>query len=83
LALWLLRRRAKPGVPTAIFSLTLSALRILIFQVRAFPGASPQSLLIRGPVIYGLSILFSLLLLIFSIDLTSLFRQSRRSGFEQ
>ncbi|NLB44663.1 MAG: hypothetical protein GX821_05805 [Clostridiaceae bacterium] len=66
LALWLLARHAPTGIPTGFFGLSLSALRWMIFSVRAFPGASTWSLFVRGPLTYGIAILSSLLLLVYS-----------------
>ena len=50
-----------PGLATAVFGLVFSAGRLLVFFLRDFPSATEISNLIRGPVVYGLSLLiFSL-----------------------
>jgi predicted GNAT family N-acyltransferase/prolipoprotein diacylglyceryltransferase len=57
----ILRKKGRVGLATASFGLTYAALRWLIFYFRAFPRASDLSNLIRGPIIYSISIMiFSL-----------------------
>jgi len=46
-----------PGLATAVFGLVFSAGRLLVFFFRDFPSATEISNLIRGPVVYGLSLL--------------------------
>lgn len=57
-AVVLIKKRATNGVPAAAFGLTLSTLRLVIFFFRAFPGETALSLLFRGPVLFGVSIVF-------------------------
>ena len=57
-AVILIKKHAKNGVPAAAFGLTLSTLRLAIFFFRAFPGETSLSLFFRGPVLFGASIVF-------------------------
>lgn len=55
---------AGSGFATAVFGLVFSLGRLFTFFFRDFPSATATSNLIRGPVVYGLSlILFSLILI--------------------
>ncbi|MFZ5974854.1 MAG: prolipoprotein diacylglyceryl transferase family protein [Bacillota bacterium] len=58
LAVYLIKKRVRDGIPAAAFGLSLSTLRLIIFFFRAFPGASALSLFIRGTVTFGAAILF-------------------------
>lgn len=51
------RYKPNPGLATAIFGLILSIGRFITFFFRHFPEAGNISNLIRGPIIYGFSIL--------------------------
>lgn len=54
---------AGSGLATAVFGLVFSLGRLLTFYFREFPTATPTSNFIRGPVVYGLSlVIFSLIL---------------------
>lgn len=63
---------SKTGFPTALFGLVLSGGRLVVFFFRDFPGAGSFSNLVRGPVVYGLCLLF------FSWWLFRIFSQKNR-----
>ncbi len=60
LALLLQRLGKRPGHPTFVFALVLSAGRLLVFSFRDFPEATFYSNLLRGPILYGMSMLVAL-----------------------
>ncbi len=61
LAAWLiLRKNRQEGLAAAVFGLVFTVGRLITFFYRAFPAASETSNLIRGPVVYGIAIMFFL-----------------------
>lgn len=48
----------KTGLPTALFGLVFSGGRLMVFFFRDFPQVGTLSNFVRGPVVYGLSLLF-------------------------
>ena len=56
-AFFLLRKRLKPGISTAVFLIVYSTGRLISFFFRDFPEATNISNIIRGPMIYGIVII--------------------------
>ncbi len=59
LAAWLvLKKSSKKGLAAAVFGLTFTTGRLIVFFYREFPISSELSNMVRGPVVYGLAIAF-------------------------
>jgi phosphatidylglycerol:prolipoprotein diacylglycerol transferase len=52
-----LKKSKKPGTAFCVFGIILTLGRFIIFFYRSFPSASYISNIIRGPVVYGISII--------------------------
>lgn len=55
------------GLILSFFSLFYSVWRLLIFNLREFPGATALSSFVRGPLLYGLVIVISILFIIVAV----------------
>lgn len=58
-------KRQIDGIPALLFVLTLTSGRLLSFMLRDFPNATPASNFVRGPVTYGIIIIFCSYMLYF------------------
>ncbi len=59
LAWMVVKRTKKEGLTTAIFCITLSSGRLLTYFFRSFPMANDFSNIVRGPILYSLIIIAS------------------------
>lgn len=59
----LLKRKSVTGYTFAVFGLTFTIGRFIIFFFRDFPGATPLSNFIRGPVTYSIAVALFIILL--------------------
>lgn len=66
IAAWLLWRLRRPsGVTTLLFVMMITSGRLLSFMLRDFPQATAWSNFVRGPVTYGIIIIFCAFMLYF------------------